>query len=279
MKTNTIIAAGALFVLGLIACEKDREQDPSPTPDPPQQELPNPLPPEALLRELRWSENDFYDFQYNDKDQASKIHYQYQYVQNDPTKIRTLDYDIQYDAQDRPELIRYTGGFSTRYFYHGDLIHRTKEFYPGGDWAKEVTYIYADNRIVRENWLVNGYAGEPVSVYKYEFGYDKKGNLAKVETYEQVVDSVSGQLRDVLLETVEYSQFDDRINPNSWMLRYPFLPQVRWQFNNPGREEHRLAGGGSAVITYTYSYNDKGLPVVRQRSTPNGTYSMKYLYR
>ncbi|HRI59539.1 MAG TPA: hypothetical protein PK228_07440, partial [Saprospiraceae bacterium] len=249
-----------------------------PNPLPPQQELPNPLPAKALVSKLKWADNDHYTFTYNAKNQVSNLRYQYQYVQGDPTQIRTVVYDFQYDAQDKPVQVNYSGGFSEKYFYHGNLVHRTKEFYPGGDWSKEVTYIYANDRIAQEIWHVNGLPGEPVSVYKYQFGYDQKGNLAEIETYEQVIDSTSGQLQYKLLETTEYSDFDDKINPTSWMLRHPYLPQVRWQFNNPRREVRRLTDGTSQTTTHEYEYNDEGLPVVKRTTGPSGVLTMTYSY-
>lgn len=270
------VLLAAVVLLSAVACEKDPESEPSP--NPPQQELPNPLPANALVSQLKWSDTDRYTFNYNAKGQVSNLHFQWQYVEGDPTKIRTIVYDFQYDAQDKPVMINYTGGFSTKYFYHGDLVHRTKEFQPGGDLIKEVTYIYADDRIAQEIWHVNNLPGEPVSVYKYEFGYDRKGNLEKVETYEQVADSTSGQLQYKLLETTEYSDFDDKINPTSWMMRFPYLPQVRWQFNNPGREVHYSPEGSPETITHTYQYNGEGLPVSKNTTRPGGVQTVAYFY-
>jgi hypothetical protein len=265
-----------LIALGATACDKDPVTEPNP--NPPQQELPNPLPANALVSQLKWSDNDHYTFTYNAKNQVSNLRYQWQFVQGDPTQIRTIVYDFQYDAQDKPVQVDYTGGFSEKYFYHGDLVHNTKEFYPGGDLSKEVTYIYASDRIAQEIWRVNNLPGEPVSVYKYEFGYDQKGNLAEIETYEQVTDSTSGQLQYKLLETTEYSDFDDNINPTSWMLRYPYLPQVRWQFNNPGREVRHSSAGVTETITHAYEYNEEGLPVVKRSTRPSGVLTMTYIY-
>jgi|GEM_PF-1576597 len=260
------------------ACEKDPVTDPNPNPVPPQQQLPNPLPANALVSKLKKTEVDHETFTYNAKGQVSQVKAQWQYDQSDPTKIRTLVYDFEYDAQDKPIQINYSGGFSTKFSYHGNLVHRTKEFYPGGDWSREVTYIYADNRIKQEIWHVNGLYGEPADIYRHDFGYDAKGNLAKIEVFEQVIDSTSGQQQYKLLETVEYSDFDDKINPTSWMLRYPFLPQVRWQMNNPRREIRRLSGGTVHTTTHEYAYNNEGLPASRRTTTAGGVQTTTYEY-
>lgn len=269
----------AIALLSIVACKKDTVDEPAPGPvKPPQQELPNPLPAKALVSQLKWAENDHQTFFYNAKGQISQLRLQWQYVEGDPTKIRTVVDDFQYDTQDRPVAVNSTGGFSMLYFYHGNLIHRTKELYPGGALAKEVTYIYADNRIAQEVWHVSELPGEPVSVYKFVFGYDASGNLNKVVNYQVVIDSISGQQQDKLLETIEYSDFDDKINPTSWILRYPYLPQVRWQFNNPGREVRISPEGATETTTYVYEYNNDGLPVVRRNTKPSGVLTTNYLY-
>lgn len=266
MKTKFFKPAVAIFMvlLGLSACEKDPVVEP-PVSQPPQQQLPNPLPANALVKQVKWSENDRDNYQYNNKGQVSQFRQQWQYQENDPTKIRTLVHDFQYDAENKPVLVNVSGNFSIRYFYHGDLVHLTKEFYPGGDLAKEVTYIYAGNRIAQETWRVSNLPGEPVSVYKHAFSYDAKGNLNKVEVYEQ-----QENLQYKLLETTEYSDFDDKINPTSWTMRYPFLPQVRWQFNNPRREVRRVVEGAVETTTHTYEYNAQGLPTVKRTTRPSG---------
>lgn len=263
---STLIAL--ITLLSLAACKKDPVQEPNPLPIPPQQQLPNPLPANALVKQLKWAENDHKTFTYNSKGQASRVHFQYQYVQNDPTKIRTIIHDFQYDTQDKPVLVNLTGGGTIRYFYHGNLVHNTKEYYPGGDLAKEVTYIYANNRIAQEIWRVSNLPGEPVSLYKHAFGYDAKGNLNKVEIYEQLEN-----LQYKLLETIEYSDFDDKINPISWQLRDPYLPQIRWQFNNPRKEVRQPAEGQAEMTTYAYEYNAQGLPASRSTTGPSGSVS------
>lgn len=259
-------------LLSLAACEKDPAE--TPTQIPPQQQLPNPLPANALVKQVKWAENDHETYQYNSKGQVSQLRSQWQFDQSDPTKIRTIVYDFQYDEQDRPMQVTYTNGFTTRYFYHGNLIHVTKELYPGGGVAKEVTYIYANDRVAHEIWRVSNAPGEPVTVYKHAFSYDAKGNLSKVEVYEQ-----QENLQYKLLETTEYLDFDDKINPTSWTLRYPYLPQIRWQFNNPRKEVRRTPEGLEETITYAYEYNAQGLPSVQRKTRPlGGTLTAQYQY-
>ncbi len=268
---STLVLLGLL--LGLVACTKNSIEEPAPA-QPPQQELPNPLPLNALVKQLKRTEIDHETFTYNAKGQVVQVRSQWQYDQSDPTKISTIEYDFQYDAQDRPVQVTYTGGFKALYFYHGNLIERTKELLPGGAVAREVTYIYANNRISHEIWRVANAPGEPVTLYKHAFSYDAKGNLTAVNIYEQ-----DENLQYKLLETIEYSDFDNKINPTSWLLRFPYLPQLRLQFNNPRKEVRRVAEGQPQTTTHAYEYNAQGLPVRKRSTNPKGFVSeLQILY-
>lgn len=269
---------GLAVMLAAIGCEKDPKIEPNPHPLPPQQELPNPLPPNALVKQLKKTDIDHETFTYNTRGQVVQLRAQWQYDQSDPTKIRTIVYDFEYDTQDRPVRVSTPSSYFSRYFYHDTLVERSQELYPGGEVAREVTYIYYNSRIIKEIWRVSNLPSEPVTLYKHEFEYDAKGNLAEIKVFEQVTDSTSGQQQYKLLETLEYSNFDDKINPTSWMLRYPFLPQVRWHYNNPRREVRRLPGGTVQVTTHEYQYNAEGLPISRRTTSPGGMQTTNYQY-
>ncbi len=258
-------------LLTLVACQKDPVENPNPLP--PQQQLPNPLPASALVKKLVWSEIDHQTFTYNEKGQVLQLTSQWQYVEGDPTKIRTITYDFQYDAQDRPVQVNSTGGFTSKYYYKGNRIDRTEELYPGGAVAKEVTYVYDNDRVAQENWRVSNLPGEPDNFYRYVFSYDAKGNLNKVATYERMAN-----LQYKLLQTIEYSDFDDKINPTSWMLRSPFLPQMQFQYNNPRKEVLWSPGGQAETTTCKYKYNPQGLPATKITTTSSGGVVTGYQY-
>ncbi|MCB0534238.1 MAG: hypothetical protein KDD14_18695 [Saprospiraceae bacterium] len=262
--TRLLMLLPLAVLLAATACKKEPVSEP-PGGDSPQQQLPNPLPAHALVRQQRWTETDHQTFAYNDKGQVMQEIFQYQYVQGDPTKIRTMIYDFTYDSQNRPVQLNYTGGFTTQFLYHGNLIHKTRELYPGGALAKEVTYLYSNNRMAQETWRIPSIPGEPDDVYKHVFGYDNRGNLNKVEVFEQ-----TGVDQFKLLETTTYSDFDDKINPLSWQLRYPYIPQLRLQFNNPRKVSVQAEDGTVSTTTYAYEYNAQGLPVSNQETRPNG---------
>ena len=260
MKTALLVLG---VLLGLAACKKDPVEDPNVLP--PQQQLPNPLSAWALLKKFQLTNTDYQSFTYNPQGQVSKLHAQWQYVEGDPNIIKAIDYNFQYDSQNRPVQLDLTGGPTVRYLYRGNLIDKTRELFPDGSIATEVQYIYANNRVAAEVWYTYEAPGKPLPLIKYVFAYDAKGNLNQVETFQQ-----DSSLVYRLTETVSYTDFDDKVNPNSWMLRYPYLPQMRYQFNNPRKEVRLQVGGQPQTITRTYEYNAQGLPVSKRASGPFG---------
>jgi len=263
-------------LIGSISCEKEPIEVPNNS-IPPQQQLPNPLPANALVRQLKWAERDHQTFTYNANGQVSQLRSQWQYVEGDPNQIRTIVYDFEYDAQGKPIKLNTSDQFYMNYYFQDTLVERIQEFFPGGAVLHDITYYYKNKRIVQELRRSAGLPGQPVSVSKYLYEYDPKGNLNKIEHYLQA-DRPTPENQYELVETIEYSDFDDRLNPISWLLRDPLLPQVQFQWNNPGKRVRRYGRGAPDITTFTYEYNASGLPIVR-RSTNNGqTLVMQYLY-
>lgn len=257
--------SSTLAILGLLISFTACQKDPVESPLEPQQQYPNPLPTEALISRQQYSETDYQTFIYNANGQVTEHRSQWQFVEGDPTQIKSITYAYSYDDKNRLTAVRSSDGGVVKYLYKGEFISKSQEFASDGALSKEVTYGYTNNRITQELWRVANIPGEPADVYKFVLGYDGVGNLNKVESFQQ---EANGQYK--LLETVEYSNFDDKINPTSWMLRHPNLPQVRWQFNNPGMEIRRPAGENDLVTTYTYDYNAKDMPFRKHITTPDG---------
>ena len=255
----------AALVIGLAACEKD-PVEPGPAPI---NQQPNPLPSNALVKQIKWSENDHLTATYDAKNRLKQWRSQWQYVQEDSTKIRSIVYDFQYDAQDKVTKISYTGGFVTNLYYNNQLVEKAQELFPGGAVMNDFTYLYNNKRIIGVIRKIANAFGGGFTTYKYEFGYDNKGNLNQIKNLEQLSQPVNGNPYK-LLETTTYSDFDEKVNPNQWQLQFPYLPQVRWQFNNPRRKEVKTEGGSTLATTYAYTYNAQGLPT-EQRETVNGT--------
>lgn len=271
-----------IILFGMTACNEDFIEMPDaltlkqqlPDPLPQQQQLPNPLPSGALVGQLRWSDTDHQTLVYNPQGQVSHLLSQWQYVQGDPSQIHTFGYDFQYDAQNRPIQLTMTNGYFVKYFYNGNLIQKTQEFLPNGIISQEVTYHYAKGRITHEIQKTRNTNGELGYVRKHVFSYDNKGNLQQVKTYLQ-----NENLQYVLEETTTYSGFDDKVNPTSWLLRYPYLPQMRWQFNNPQREVRQIGQGAPQISTNAYEYNAQGLPARKSTVSSSGTtVTTQYLY-
>lgn len=275
MKQQTYFAVlmAILIQLGLSACHKDPVVEPS-EPLPPQQQLPNPLPANALVKQLKWTDLDHITFTYNALNQVQQVRSQWQYVQGDPTQIKSITYDLEYDAQHKPVRISTEGGLDAKYFYDGERLVKSQELNQQGKVMKEVTYSYTNNRISQELWRIPAVvAGEPDDIYKHVFAYDSKGNLNKIAVYEQ-----KENLQYILIETTEYSDFDDKINPTSWMLRYPYLPQMRLQFNNPRKEVRKTTDSTPRTTTYAYEYNQAGVPISKQTILPTGISSVQHVY-
>lgn len=252
-------------ILSLVACKKDPVETP---------ELPSA---QYQLRQIKWSETDYLSIQYNEKKQPSLLHNQWQFLEGDPTKIQTIEDVFQYDGQGRLTRIQTTGDFVTQYFYTGNRIEQTREMKSGGVILSENSYFYDDNHLVSQVKSIPNAPGEAPTVYLYQFAYDSEGNMNKVDIFIQLANPTPEKSFE-LLNTTEYGDFDDKINPASWLLHYPYLPQIIFQHNNPRKEVYRTANGEAQTTTYEYEYDERGLPVVKRRFRNGGVVSAIYQY-
>ncbi len=262
------------LTLSFTACKV--EEDPSPEPNVPAQT--SPLPSYAMLKSLKYSDIDLQQFNYDANGRLNQLVSQWQFVQNDPSQVRKVVYDFKLDAQNRPTELSYHPGFKTQFVYKNGLIERTQEFFPGGAVFKDRQYQYQQNRISRiVEVRANVSPAEGTTTYRFDYSYDQRGNLNKVQEYV-LSNPNTPQEKTKLLLTTEYQDFDDQINPGSWLLVYPYLPHLRWQINNP-RKEVRYEGDFSKTTLYTYRYNDQKLPVSRTAQSEGGSLTAQYLYR
>ncbi len=287
MKTQAFSAVllALAFATGFVACQPELLEEPAPlvtpahlqdgpeigqstTPEmveegneiPPQQKWPNPLPAHALLKGFTWSETDYVRFTYNAQGQVAQRYAQWQSVQGDPSHIRKITSDFQYDPQHKLAEVKASDGPVTKYFYQGDRIEKVQQIIPGSGLVREeVTFTTSNGRIAQENRRTVSLATGAITTTRSVFGYDEKGNLNKVESYMQPVNAPADKPFE-WYQTILYSDFDHKMNTTSWMLRTPYLPQIRWQFNNPGKMTVLLAKAPTQVTTYTYTYNQQGLP-------------------
>jgi len=84
------VLLAAVVLLSVAACDKDETENSNP----PQQELPNPLPANALVKQLKWSDTDHQTLTYNAKGQVTQLKSQWQFEQGDPNEIKIITYDF-----------------------------------------------------------------------------------------------------------------------------------------------------------------------------------------
>lgn len=262
---STVLATIILLSIAS-SCRKDFV-DPA-NPSTPPQEAAN-LP----IKQIKWTESEHQTFSYNAQNQVAQFRNQWQYAEGDPVQLRTIIYDFQYDTQNRPVQVHASGGCLTNYFYRNNLVEKTQELSPTGTVLEEINYFYAGNRIVQEFHTQRDLSGQPAGNYKYTFFYDARGNLNKIKSY-----TLGENQEYELFETTEFSDFDDKVNPASWTLRAPYLPQMRWQLNNPGKVVTTPVNGTPRIVRYEYSYNALGLPVSKQKTSPGSSVSGIYEY-
>ncbi len=271
MKTIHFFAAAAAVLLAM-ACELESAQ-------PSQDQQPNPLPVYALVKQLKWSDLDHHTFAYNTRNQVTQVRSQWQYEQGDPTKIRTIIYDFEYNPKKQLSKVYYSGGFFMEYYYKEKLIDKVIEYFPGGAVKQEFKVHYRNNRIATIHNLDSSAFDEAPTKRRYDFYYDAKGNMNRMETWQLPQDAGTA-MPYKLIEYIDYSDFDNDMNPLSWMEVYPYLPNVRWQFNNPRKVLVHFAGtpGSNHPWQFAYAYNAWGLPVSRTKISGSRTTTVNYIY-
>ncbi|MBL7804792.1 MAG: hypothetical protein JNL02_13710 [Saprospiraceae bacterium] len=256
-----LLFLGGLLLLSLSACKKDESDDPVVQP-----QLP-------AISQIKWSDNDHLRFIYNEKGQLAELRNQWQYLAGDPSAIRLLVDQFSYDAQGRITQVSSTGGFKANYFYNDNLIEKVEELAPGGEVLSIITYLYNQGRIIGQiREYANG-PGELPTTYKYLFSYDARGNLSKQEILRE---EPGGEY--LLLNTVEYLDFDQKVNPAGWTTQYPYLPTYAFHKNNPGKMLYYSPDNDTQTTTYRYEYGANGLPSVKYETRPNGQYTGRYEY-
>lgn len=256
-----LLLLSGLSLLLLSACRKDAAEQPAEPPATPS------------LKRIAWSDSDHLSFIYNEQGQLAELRNQWQYLVGDPSAIRLLVDQFIYDAEGRITEISSTGGFKARYFYNGDLLEKVEELAPGGEVLSRIEYLYQGGRIVGQLRDIPNGPGEPPTVYKYAFSYDGRGNLNRQEILRREPDGAY-----LLLNVVEYSDFDQKINPSGWTFQYPYLPEYPFHKNNPGKELYYSPGNDTLITTYRYEYNADDLPVVKYETRPNGQFTGRYEY-
>jgi hypothetical protein len=116
-------------------------------------------------------------------------------------------------------------------------------------------------------WIFLQSGGPAVLNRRVTFAYYDDDNLREYKDYRADANL------DVSLEnTVTFTNYDDGINVDDFYLLkefsddFLFLPQVKWQKNNP-RHDTRIGKVNDYTVDYTYQYNTDKLPVVKTYTT------------
>ncbi|PQA54550.1 hypothetical protein C5O19_22655 [Siphonobacter curvatus] len=173
-----------------------------------------------------------------------------------------------YDENQR--LIRvettYLGKVSTsKYFYEGDQIHRVEVYAPAGNLTAIHRFLYtSDNRLKQTE------TDRPLSksIIRLTYTYDRKGNVT------EVIEGVKDPQMDTYVRqfSITYGDYDDQKYVEHLLTGEPFLPNVPLQVNN-----YRLKvvsdrnGKELSRETFSYTYNEQGLPTEKVKHGPGGT--------
>ncbi len=276
---KTLFWPALLALTTLVACQKPDENDPLDN-LPPQQELPNPIGSDALVTRMGYDDRNQQTITYNAAGQPATYRSQWQYDESDPAKLRIIDYTFHYDQQNRPVRTDMTGGWKTTYDYNNrNLVSRMVEQFPGGALFRDNAFVYDENGRVREIRVELGSPGEGGAKFlRYLLEYDNKGNLTALDQYREET-LFNGQIRRIFEIGYRYGDFDNKVNPSSWLIVAPYVPQAVWQYNNPGYFDVVVEGYEPNRTLYRYTYNSNGLPQTRTSYYANGyTQTLSYTY-
>lgn len=238
----------------LASCKKDDVQ-PVYTPTPPLDDARNILLKTVVEERLP---NPLYKFVYDAGNYVTEINYA------DGFNI----YAVTYENKRVKKLVNSFNHNEMRYFYDNGQVTRIEEFNAINIKLMEYTLGYnTAGKLVQVTW--KDYRNNPAgSVYKQEkLFYHTDNNLARLELYY----SANGDGVLELLNTKEFSDYDDKVNVSDFYLleeffdSFLFLPQVKLQVNNPRREKI-FSSVNAYEINYTYQFNSSNLPVTKSVS-------------
>ena len=246
--------------LALSSCKKYSGNDYPPPPPPPP-----PVP--VLLKDVVLSNvpSPFYHFEYNTSGKVQKVSYasgleNYTVVYNGD-KIKEINnsqildlahLEYAYDDQDRVSLVSYVD--------------------PDGTVERKILLTYTGDELTKLERQLHFPAGF-VTDKIMSFQYDGQKNLTVLTTHHP---AIMGQDESTYSDLFE--QYDNKINVDGFSLIHDeffdllvLLPGVKLQKNNPGKLR-RIGDGINFTVDYTYTYNEKNLPLVKsgQVLTTNG---------
>ncbi len=259
-------AVPALAMTFLLSACKDNAGIPT-QPDPSAVTAPN-------LRKAIGSETDFQQFEYDAGGRLTQYVSQWQYVQSDPTQIRRLENNFEYNAAGQLTTVRSQGG-SHQYFYKNGALERVES--RAANRLISTTYFLFDakNRVIEREEIVpeERHMPDDPAKTKWKYAYDAKGNCAQVDYYIYMNEAYK------LYESTDYSDFDNSANPFDQLAFFPYVPWVKFQVNNPGKQTTTAASTGDKLVTtFQYQYDGKGVPIQRTMTQRGFAVTLKLEY-
>jgi len=234
-------------VLSFMSCKKDNVYNKPPTVNPPAA---------ALLKDVQISNlpSPYYHFEYNSSGKIQTVGYasgleNYTVLYNS-NKIKEIDnrqilrlakLEYSYDNAGRVNLVSYVK--------------------PDGTIEKKVLLSYSGDKLVSLERQLNLNSAF-VTDKTLTFLYDANGNLVQLTTHRP---ALLAQLESTSVD--HFEQYDNKVNVDGFSLIHDeffdlliLLPDVQFQKNNPAVVT-RTGDGVNFKIQYSYTYNDKNLPL------------------
>lgn len=148
-------------------------------------------------------------------------------------------------------------GWRMVYVYDGEgKVSRTEE-YVNDVWSQRHEYAYNEKGLLKESITYQNVPEEGglIPVSKDAYSYNSNGNVSLQVLYYYTSFGAEAKL----LTTTTFSDYDSKINTESYFAINPFNPFVKVKNNNPGKMVMRNPTGTNTIVeTYEYKYNDAG---------------------
>lgn len=241
-KLFSVLLIGAAF----ISCKKD-DVPSNPSPGSPLDDRRSVLIKDIVAEKLP---NPYYNFKYDMANYVTEVSF----------ASGLSVYKVEYKNKRVKKLKNIKNGHNILYTYTGNRVTKIDEYNLASlhIYSYELSYN-ASGRLAQITW--KEFFDDPAGIVikKIALSYYADGNLSKLETY--LVES--GVL--TLSSTRKYREYDNKTNVDDFYVMmdffdtFLFLPQVKLQSNNPGKE--LIVGGANEFdITYTYEF-ENNLPV------------------
>lgn len=214
---------------------------------------------------------------YNDEHQAIKVETTAAYPGG--TMIQTNYFTYNPDGQ--VTELNTTDGWQFNYDYTNGRISSTEELI-NSILTQTHSFVYDDNGRLTQAITYQDIPeeGGVVPVSKDTYAYDSRGNLTRQQRYYYTNQGT----QEHLLTTQDFSDYDNKLNSESFFLVIPINPTARMFQNNPGKLEVRNGNGVLAFTdTYSYTYNEAGYALTKStHSVGSGideTYTTTYSFK